>query len=101
DSIRDLIVTGVQTCALPIFGQAEAGVWKEWNCDRGKCERHCGWRRGGGVDVTRRGAEAEYGSTGANCELGHCWSGSEDYGQRTGSGYKSCVAKGRDDAGAY
>ena len=43
----------------------------------------------------------EYGSAGADCELGHRGSRSEDHGQRAGSGDKDCAAKSRDDAGAY
>src|SRR2546430_4095715 len=29
DGIRDLTVTGVQTCALPIFASADGAVWDE------------------------------------------------------------------------
>src|SRR5438046_9339927 len=32
DGIRDWSVTGVQTCALPIFGSVGGGVWKSTNC---------------------------------------------------------------------
>src|SRR5207244_6264960 len=42
DGIRDDLVTGVQTCALPIYDE-EDGLAGRWRCQRGTCRRH--WRR--------------------------------------------------------
>src|SRR5712675_3343770 len=36
DGIRDVAVTGVQTCALPISPRRGAGWWGDWSCS---------WRR--------------------------------------------------------
>src|SRR5215469_18962775 len=45
DGIRDLYVTGVQTCALPI---SAAGAGRNWKCpDRNRARG--GWNRTGGI----------------------------------------------------
>src|SRR5206468_5244461 len=40
DGIRDLIVTGVQTCALPIFSRREQPDWKSTPPLPGRLHRH-------------------------------------------------------------
>ena len=40
-------------------GEAAGCVWQEWDGDGGECQRHCGWRGGGGGDVAGAGAEAQ------------------------------------------
>ena len=49
DGIRDRLVTGVQTCALPIYTCGRAwnrgfdAIWRDWWQDVGRrCAKHCG-----------------------------------------------------------
>src|SRR5206468_5274825 len=42
DGIRDLIVTGVQTCALPIFRRLSHSQFSHWNWAR-NWRWKCGW----------------------------------------------------------
>src|SRR5688572_32935494 len=61
DGIRDLTVTGVQTCALPIYCRGVAGRWA------GCCPRK---KRGLGVRTDRRrrpGARSEERRVGKEC----------------------------------
>src|SRR5438552_17470374 len=63
DGIRDDLVTGVQTCALPILGKGFAGVMKRWNF-RGLEASH-------GVSVSHR----SHGSTGGRQDPGRTCKG--------------------------
>src|SRR5688572_31480505 len=91
DGIRDLTVTGVQTCALPIYGEAvHAGVERG---EPGGCARGVERER---EPIGREPAEHKVGA--ADRDLGR---GGVAVAQRPGKiGRASCRERGEDSVGA-
>src|SRR5690606_40383443 len=56
DGIRDFHVTGVQTCALPIYSAAATSPGRRWRRSRASSPRHCEERSDEAIHLSAWGA---------------------------------------------